>query len=289
MDRLNEFFEYLKNEKRYSLNTINSYKRDFNDLCNYLKKENETSIDVFIVKNYLAYLYSKGLSKRTISRKIASLKSYFKFLQNKYNIKNNFIKNIKSPKKDKSLPDMIYKDELKKILSYIPTGKFCYRNKAIISLLYSSGVRVSELCKISLDSINLEDRYLIVIGKGNKTRVCPFSISCKKDLEDYIYFERNSLAKSENDYFFINKYGDKITTRSIENIINKISLDLLGNTKLHPHIFRHTYATSLINNGADLRIVQELLGHSSLSTTQIYTHLAKEEINKIYKVSHPRG
>lgn len=289
MDKLNEFYNYLTNEKRYSLNTVNAYKRDLNDFNLYLKKESETEVNEFVIKNYLAYLYSLSLSKKTISRRISSLKSYYKFLLKKYNIKNNFINEIKCPKKDKLLPDMIYKDEVNKILEYSPNGKFCYRNKSILHLLYSSGVRVSELCNITLASINLVDRYLIVTGKGNKTRICPFSKTCKQAIENYIHLERNNIAKADNEYLLINKYGDNLTTRSIENIISKISFELFGNKKLHPHIFRHTYATQLLNNGADLRIVQELLGHSSLMTTQVYTHLAKEEINKIYKGSHPRN
>ena len=289
MDKLNEFYNYLSNEKRYSSNTVDAYKRDLSDFSLYLKKESETEVNELIVKSYLAYLYSKSLSKKTISRRISSLKSYYKFLLKKYGIKNIFINEIKSPKKDKLLPEMIYKDELSKILSYNPSGKFCYRDKAIITLLYSSGIRVSELCNITMSSIDLENRYLIVVGKGNKTRVCPFSSECKQIIENYIHFERNTFAKTDNNNLFINKFGDSITTRSIENIIKKISLELFGNTKLHPHMFRHTYATQLLNNGADLRTVQELLGHSSLMTTQIYTHLAKEEINNIYKGSHPRN
>ena len=288
MNKINDFLEYLKNEKRYSLNTIKAYNRDLNAFLAFLKKENENNIDEIVVKNYMAHLYALNLKKKTISRRIVSLKSYYKFLEHKFGLTNNFMRHIKCPKKEKKLPDMIYKEELEKILSYNPTGKFCFRNKAIILLLYSSGVRVGELCNITLSSIDLENRYIIVVGKGNKTRIAPFTKDCKLSLERYINRERNTIAKSNNNFLFVNKFGDKITTRSIENIINKTSLLLFNNTKLHPHIFRHTFATNLLNNGADLRVVQELLGHSSLSTTQIYTHLAKDELNKIYKTSHPR-
>ena len=289
MNKIDEFLNYIENEKRYSPNTVDGYKRDLNSFFCYIKKENTEIIDELTIRNYLAHLYVLNLNKKTISRKISTLKSYYKFLNKKYNVKNDFMSEIRCPKKDNLLPDMIYKEELEKILSYTPNGKFCYRNKAIIFLLYSSGVRVSELCNITMNSINIEDRYIIVTGKGNKTRVCPFSKKCKDAIENYLHFERNTCSKNDNNYLFINKYGDKITTRSIESILSKISLELFGNTKLHPHIFRHTYATNLLNNGADLRTVQELLGHSSLITTQIYTHLAKEEINNIYEVSHPRG
>lgn len=288
MNKQKEFFDYLNIEKRYSTNTIKSYKIDLSHYFNYLSSEQIEEIDAQTIKNYLAYLYINKASKKTISRKLSTLKSYYKFLNKKYSFDCNFINNVSSPKKDKLLPQIIYKDELDKILNYMPSGNFCHRNKAIINLLYSSGIRVSELCNITLSSIDLENRYMIVIGKGNKTRISPFSINCKETLENYIVLERNKKAKSDCDFLFINKYGNKITTRSIENIISDTSFKLFGNNKLHPHIFRHTYATNLLNNGADLRTIQELLGHSSLTATQIYTHLANNEINNIYKISHPR-
>ncbi len=289
MNKLEEFYNYLEVEKRYSINTIKAYKRDLTFFHNYLKAEHLETVDELTLKNYLAYLYVNNASKKTIARKISTIRSYFKYLNRKYKTNCDFLDNIKTPKKDKLLPELIYKDELNKILEYVPKGNFCHRNRAIINLLYSSGIRVSELCDITLLSINLEQRYLIVTGKGNKTRICPFSKNCKNILENYIIVERNKLANPECLNLFINKYGNKITTRSIENIINDISFKLFGNKKLHPHLFRHTYATTLLNNGADLRTVQELLGHSSLITTQVYTHLANEEINNIYKNSHPKG
>lgn len=289
MNKINEFLDYLTNEKRYSLNTVKAYNRDLNDFLIFLKRENESTIDEVVIKNYMSHLYALNLSKKTISRRIISLKSYYKFLERKFGLKNNFMKHIRCPKKDKKLPDMIYKEELEKILSYNPVGKFCFRDKAIILLLYSSGIRVGELCNLTLSSIDIENRYMYVFGKGNKTRIVPFTQMCRLALENYIKLERDIIAKSDNNFLFINKFGNKITTRSIENIINKASLILFNNNKLHPHIFRHTFATTLLNKGADLRVVQELLGHSSLATTQVYTHLAKDEINKTYKTSHPRG
>jgi len=289
MKNVNEFYDYLSVEKRYSINTIKSYKRDLSDFYNYLKSQHVEIVDELIIKDYLAYLYTNNKSKKTVARRISSIKSYYKYLNKKFNINCDFLKTIKTPKKDKLLPQLIYKEELQKILEYSPEGKFSFRNKAIIFLLYSSGVRVSELCNITLSSINLEERYLIVTGKGNKTRVCPFSKSCKMALGNYITVERNNIAKEDCNYLFINKFGKKISTRAIEMLIKDLSIKLLGNNKLHPHLFRHTYATNLLNNGADLRVVQELLGHSSLITTQVYTHLAKEELGNTYKISHPRG
>lgn len=289
MKNINEFYNYLEAEKRYSINTVKSYKRDLTDFSNYLKKENVIEIDELIIKNYLAYLYTNKKSKKTIARRISSIKSYYKYLNKKFNSNYDFLNAIKTPKKDKLLPNLIYREELQKILEYSPSGKFSHRNKAIINLLYSSGIRVSELCNITISSIDLENRYLIVTGKGNKTRVCPFSKNCKILLDNYINVERSTLAKDDCNYLFINKFGKKITSRAIELIINDTSKKLFGSNKLHPHLFRHTYATTLLNNGADLRTVQELLGHNSLMTTQVYTHIAKEQINEAYKVSHPRN
>ena len=286
MNKLNEFLTYLEVEKRYSINTINAYKRDLTDFNKFLIKEEIKEVDDIAIKNYLASLYLINLTKKTIARRIASIKSYYKFINKKYGINNEFVNSLSSPKKDKLLPELIYKEEIQKILNYNFNGKFCYRNKAIINLLYSSGVRVSELCNITLPSINLEDRYLIVVGKGKKTRICPFSSDSKRIIENYLIMERNKIAKCN--YLFINKYGNKLTTRAVENIINDLSIKLFNNKKLHPHLFRHTYATNLLNNGADLRTVQELLGHSSLNATQVYTHLANKDIENIYKISHPR-
>ncbi len=286
MNKLNEFLTYLEVEKRYSINTISAYKRDLTDFNNFLIKEGIKEVDDIAIKNYLASLYLINLTKKTIARRVASIKSYYKFINKKYGINNEFLNSVSSPKKDKLLPELIYKEETQKILNYNFDGKFCYRNKAIINLLYSSGVRVSELCNITLPSINLEDRYLIVVGKGKKTRICPFSSDSKRIIENYLVMERNKIAKCN--YLFINKYGNKLTTRAVENIINELSVRLFNNKKLHPHLFRHTYATNLLNNGADLRTVQELLGHSSLNSTQVYTHLANKDIENIYKISHPR-
>ena len=286
MNKLNEFLTYLEVEKRYSINTINAYKRDLTDFNKFLIKEEIKEVDDIAIKNYLASLYLINLTKKTIARRIASIKSYYKFINKKYGINNEFVNSVSSPKKDKLLPELIYKEEIQKILNYNFNGKFCYRNKAIINLLYSSGVRVSELCNITLPLINLEDRYLIVVGKGKKTRICPFSSDSKRIIENYLVMERNKIAKCN--YLFINKYGNKLTTRAVENIINELSVRLFNNKKLHPHLFRHTYATNLLNNGADLRTVQELLGHSSLNATQVYTHLANKDIENIYKISHPR-
>ena len=286
MNKLNEFLTYLEVEKRYSINTINAYKRDLTDFNKFLIKEEIKEVDDIAIKNYLASLYLINLTKKTIARRIASIKSYYKFINKKYGINNEFVNSVSSPKKDKLLPELIYKEEIQKVLNYNFNGKFCYRNKAIINLLYSSGVRVSELCNITLPLINLEDRYLIVVGKGKKTRICPFSSDSKRIIENYLVMERNKIAKCN--YLFINKYGNKLTTRAVENIINELSVRLFNNKKLHPHLFRHTYATNLLNNGADLRTVQELLGHSSLNATQVYTHLANKDIENIYKISHPR-
>lgn len=286
MNKLNEFLTYLEVEKRYSINTISAYKRDLTDFNNFIVKEGIKEIDDIVIKNYLASLYLINLTKKTIARRIASIKSYYKFINKKYGINNEFVNNVSTPKKDKLLPELIYKEELQKILNYNFDGKFCYRNKAIINLLYSSGIRVSELCDITLSSINLEDRYLVVVGKGKKTRLCPFSNDSKIVIENYLVMERNNIAKCN--YLFVNKYGNKLTTRTIENIIGDLSIKLFNNKKLHPHLFRHTYATNLLNNGADLRTVQELLGHSSLNATQVYTHLANKDIENIYKISHPR-
>lgn len=288
-ENITKFLKYLEKEKRYSLNTVFAYKRDLNDFLNFISKE-QVEVTEDSIKGYLTSLYIKGIKKATISRRISSIKSFYKFLNKKEIEFNNVINYISTPKKDKVLPTPISKKEKKIILSsFNLNSKLPLRDKLIVVLLYSTGVRVSELVNLKLEDINLEERFIKISGKGNKQRIVPFTLNAKEIMIEYLEKERKEKAKEDNAYLLINKNGDKLTSRGVQLIISKLSKSLFGSSKIHPHSFRHTFATTLLNNGADLRVVQELLGHSSLSTTQIYTHVASKELQNTYNKTHPRA
>lgn len=281
---LEEFYLYLSNQKRYSNHTIMAYKRDLNLFFEFVKKENITDLNFLNVQSYFSSLYLQEKSMKTISRKLSALKSYGKYLTSKYQINTNFLKMINLPKKEKKLPVYLHDNELK-ILLNLPKNNFLQiRNNLIINLLYSTGIRLSELTNLKLNDYNKNENIFIVKGKGNKQRVVVFSSKCKEAIELYLKYRI-----SNSDYLLVNKNNTKLTNRGVELILTNISKKYLGHDKLHPHMLRHTYATKLLNNGMDLRTLQELLGHDSLSATQVYTHVAKNELSELYTTYHPRG
>lgn len=287
--RLEQFYIYLEN-KQYSIHTIDSYKKDLNQFlyfCNDIKIQD---IDYKIIRNYLEFLHKKKYSQRSINRHISSLKSFFKYL-NKFDIKkDNPMLLISGGKQEKKLPNYINYNDLEVLFS-IPdkNTSLGLRNALILELLYSLGVRVSELVNIKLQDIDFINKRILIKGKGNKERYVLYGSICSNLLNEYITSSRNELIKENNDYLLLNKYGDKITDRAIrmiiEDIVNKSSLKL----KVSPHTLRHTFATHLLNEGADLKTVQQLLGHSSISTTGIYTHVSNERLRRTYLDSHPRA
>lgn len=286
---VNNFYIYLEG-KNYSYNTINSYKKDLNQFIDYCKDINIKNIDYEFIRKYLHLLYDKKYSSKSISRHISSLKSFFKYLMLSDVINKNPMTLISNPKIEKKLPNYINHNDLEKILS-IPdkTDKLGLRNALILELLYSSGVRVSELVNIKLSDIDFSNKRILIFGKGSKERFVMYGSVCANLLNDYLNNSRNLLIKEETEYLFVNKFGKKITDRAIrmiiEDVIKKSSLKL----KISPHTFRHTFATHLLNEGADLKIVQELLGHENISTTGIYTHVSNERLRKVYLDAHPRA
>lgn len=282
---LEEFFIYLQNQKRYSPHTVNAYRNDLTFFFDYTKKEDIQEINYIVIQSYFSHLYVKNISMKTISRKLSSIKSYAKFISKTKSINCDFLKNITLPKKEKSLPDFLHDDELD-ILLNLPHNNFLeLRNSLIINLLYSTGLRLSELTSLKCSDYNPEENIFKVTGKGNKQRIVIFSNKSKQLLDLYLK-ERNAF---EGEFLLINKNHEKLSNRGVENILANISNKYLGHKKLHPHMLRHTFATKLLNKGMDLRALQELLGHESLNATQIYTHLAKNQLSEIYKTYHPRG
>lgn len=292
---------FLKNEKNYSNNTIISYKNDLIQLLNYLrdykilKKNNVQYIDRSILRKYIVYLKSCDYSARSISRKISVIRSFFKFLSREDVVKINPTINLITPKIEKKLPYFLYLQEVEKLIETPPLDTiFGIRDRAILELLYGTGMRVGELVNLNITDIDLDEKTIRVFGKGSKERILPLGDPSIKAVQEYLtgrnLFRKNiSINKNDLNTLLLNRFGGRLSARSIRRIIIKYMKMAGLNKKVSPHVLRHSFATHLLGGGADLRSVQELLGHESLSTTQIYTHITKERLKIIYKKSHPRS
>ncbi len=284
-DNLKEYENYLKFEKNYSMNTINSYLSDIKEYQEFKKGDILSSTK----EDILAYLKTiKNLESTTISHKISSLKSFFKYYQKREKIKINPLANIKSPKIAKKLPTYLTLEEVSKLLDVEIKSPYDARNKAILELLYSSGIRISELCNMQTSNYNSYECIIRLIGKGSKERIIPLGDYAISVLEDYINNYRPKINKKNINSIFINNRGDAISRQFIFKVIKKECLKKGIRKNVSPHTLRHTFATHLLQNGADLRIIQELLGHENISTTQIYTHVSNQELKNDYQKFFPR-
>lgn len=288
-----DFLKYLKVEKNYSNLTILNYGKDLKLFHQFLTLEKITDIrkvDYPILRNYLSFLYEREFQNSSVARYISALRSFFKYLVKEDIIISNPMELIDFPRKEKKLPKVLYYDELEKILAIpdvsTPLGQ---RDLAILETLYSTGIRVSELIHMQLKDISFDEKRIKVLGKGNKERYALFGNRLKKILLEYIENGRAKLLKESNDYLFLNKNGKPLTARGVEIIIDNILKKGGIPYKISPHTLRHTFATHLLDNGADLKSVQELLGHDSLSSTQVYTHVSNERLKQVYYDAHPRS
>lgn len=280
------FLNYIKN-KNYSNYTIDSYNKDLDNFYIYLNQNNTDikKVNYKFLRGYLTFLYDKKYSKKTIARNISTLKSFFKYLKKQNIIESNPMNLIKTPKIDKKLPKFLNYDDLEKILSIPDTTTFLgKRNALILELLYSTGVRVSELVNTKLNDIDLSEEKILILGKGNKERYVLFGSKAKEKMLDYL-----KEKTDDSPYLIVNRYGNKITDRGIRKILDSIILEASLSYKISPHTLRHTFATHMLDSGADIEIVKELLGHESLSTTQIYTHVTSESLKRVYSKTHPRA
>lgn len=294
---IKEFYDYLKNEKNYSEFTITSYMNDINEYNNFIIMENYKSlVDLTpnISRQYLTYLNSKKFSKRSVARKMSSLRSFYRYLERNNKVDVNYFQNITSPKIDKTLPKFLYLEEIEELFNSINTNtSIGKRDYALLELLYGTGIRVSEFCNIKLSDCDFYNNEIIVMGKGSKERYVPISDNIKEAIYEYINSARNEfLARSKSgysDYLFLNFKGTPLTTRGVRVVLDNVTARAAEELKLSPHMLRHSFATHLLDNGADLRSVQELLGHENLQTTQIYTHVSKERLKKDYMEHFPRA
>lgn len=287
-----DFFDYITYEKKYSMNTVNNYKKIIEHHFLFLEKEGISlkEVDNKIIRNYLRDLDEFHYSKKTLCLHISALRSFYKFLLQTKVIKINPMALIKNPKLDKRIPKFLYYNELNSLFEAIdiasPLG---IRDSLILELLYSTGVRVSELVNIKIGDINFYDMSIKILGKGSKERIVLYGESLKDKLNLYLEKVRPLLIKVDTSILLLNKNGTPLTDRGVRLIISKIVEKTSVKQNVSPHVIRHTFATHLLNEGADLKTVQELLGHASLSATEVYTHITNEQLRKTYLDCHPRG
>lgn len=289
------FIEYLQMEKNYSQYTIVHYQHDIREFFLFMAEQALNDVETVQYSDarlYLTKLYDKKLSRKTVAKKISTLRSFYKFLlREKYIVENPFAL-VTIPKAEKRLPNFFYEDELQILFhsceTDTPLGE---RNKALLEFLYGTGIRVSECCQICLKDLDFYLSTVLVHGKGQKERYVPFGSCAKDSLEKYINNGRKKLleGKEKIEALFVNHRGGPLTTRGVREILNKMIEKSALDSSIHPHKLRHSFATHLLNNGADLRSVQELLGHSFLSSTQVYTHVTNEHLRKTYMSHHPRA
>jgi len=286
----NKFITYLSSEKRFSEHTIKSYSTDLKQFTSFLLSEfqiiNEIhEISFQIIRTWIASLLEKGLSPRSVNRKISTLKTYFKFLIREGVLIENPITKVVAPKSKKRLPVFIEEDQIASLLNEVQfeKGFVGQRNKLIIELFYVTGIRLSELINIKISDVDLNKQSIKVLGKRNKERIIPLSSNVVNDLN--IFIENNQ----KNKYLFTNLEGDKLYNKLVYRLVNKYIAKISSVNKKSPHILRHTFATHMLNNGADINAIKELLGHANLSATQVYTHNTIEKLKTVYKQAHPRA
>lgn len=284
-ENLENYRNYLKYERAYSDNTVGAYMNDLNKYEEFLKKDILES-DTEDLEKYLKYI--KNLESTTVAHKITSIKSYFN-----YNIKRGIVSvnpadKVSRPKLVKHLPEYLTEEEVGKLLDVEVKSPYDYRNKTILELLYSSGIRISELVNIKTPNYDSEECLIRIMGKGSKERIVPLGDYAVNIMNDYMNNYRPLINKKHTDYVFINNRGDKISRQFIFKVIKKEALKKGIKKDISPHTLRHTFATHLLKNGADLRIIQELLGHENISTTQIYTHVTNNKLKSDYETYFPK-
>lgn len=283
---LKDFENYLKNVRKYSLNTINSYISDINIFLEYLhiQKLNYKDVNHEVIRSYLKYLDEKKYKNSSINRILSSLNDYYNYLTKCKVTKYNYFEDINRPRKEKRLPNFINYSEYMNLLATVEKEENEFlkaRNLLLLEILFDTGLRVSEAVNIEINNINKKEQSIKVLGKGNKERIVYYGDYAKNYLEDYLNLRRN-INIVDKDYLFLNKNYTRLTRRGVEYLISDISKKALLRQKISPHTLRHSFATEMLNNGCDIRSVQELLGHKSLSTTGIYTHVTNEVVRQEY-------
>lgn len=294
IEALEQFIRYVQLEKNFSLNTVREYKVDINQFLSFLSNEGVNSlhdVEYIHARLFVTMLYDEGMARTTISRKISSIRSFFRFLNKEFDLDDAPFRSLYHPKKEERLPNFFYEEELKQLFEANEGEDLkSIRNVAILELLYATGIRVSECTSIELKDIDYHYSIIRVMGKGRKERIIPFGQYAHQALMKYIKEARPKLMKEKSHQrLFVNMRGGELTARGVRHILSEMIDKATIHSKIYPHMLRHTFATHLLNNGADLRTVQELLGHAHLASTQVYTHVTKEHLRNTYMNAHPRA
>lgn len=288
-DYVNEYIEYLKIDKKYSSNTLLSYENDLNQYISCIKDKNILKCSKEEINHFLSN-EKKSKNERSVSHALTVLRNFYKFLEVNGYIKNNPTEYIDLPKLKKSLPNVLSTEEVSQLLNITLETKYDYRNKAMLELMYSSGLRISELINLKTYDINLNENLVKVTGKGSKERIIPIDDCATKYLSIYMNVYRQQLLKKDRtDDLFLNSRGKKISRQAMFKLVKQLASQKNIQTDFSPHTLRHSFATHMLENGADLRSIQELLGHSDISTTQIYTHISNKILKESYDESHPHS
>ncbi len=311
---IKEFLDYINLGRNYSKNTVISYETDLMQFYDFLvlsfhgeydftetEKEaleiNIESVDLLMLKSFISDLFEKQkldikkarkFSNRSVSRKISVLKSFFKYLYKRGYLKSNHASGLGFPKLEKKLPSYLSQNEINKLLDKIGSDEMSFIDKAIIELFYSTGIRLSELINLKFSDINFSNRTIKVLGKGSKQRIVPFGSKAETAINNYLHI-RKIININDLDLLFVSKKGKRFTPVQVRRMVNKNLATVTDNKKKSPHVLRHSFATHLLDKGADIRAVKDLLGHENLSTTQIYTHVNPEQLKKVYKQAHPKA
>lgn len=290
---IHEFINYLSVERGLAMNTLESYGRDLRQYSQFLE-EDQSHLDAVsrnTILNYLLFLEQQGKATATIARRLAALKAFYQFLVREKRIKSDPTANLESPKLEKRLPRVLTVNEVERLLAQPdhaqPAGM---RDRAMLELLYATGIRVSELVSLNIGDTNLEARYIRCAGKGSKERIVPLGSLAVQSVGEYLEHGRAKLVKDRSEAaLFVNHHGHRLTRQGFWKIVKKYADDARIEKEITPHTLRHSFATHLLDNGADLRSVQEMLGHADISTTQIYTHVTKGRLREVYARTHPRA
>ena len=291
---IESFLRYLQYEKNYSSHTVESYSNDISQFKYFVFGEeilDPKTVDSVWIRRWMVSLMNEGYSPLSVNRKLSSLKSFFKYLCKYKHIETSPVKNLRGPKVNKPLPHFVKDLDMSKLLSeWGETNPFeGERDKAILDVFYTTGIRCAELVGLKNEDVDFHAKLIKVNGKRDKQRLIPFSDNLKEVMQSYLNIRNETIDSPENNAFFVRKNGKKLSNAIVYSIVNKRLSDIPNLSKRSPHVLRHTFATSMLNNGADLNAVKELLGHASLSSTEVYTHTTFEELKKAYHQAHPRA